>query len=356
MNSFATGFRNRSPLVMVAAALLMVPALVLLQSFFTSGSWSSVPLHFWLRHPHDDPGVVSWSVARLKDGPPRVPTVFIVGGSSAREGIVSGASLASDIRRLGGPRVYAANLSSSLRMHSQSLAIADNVPAEDAWLVVGISPNRFASNADVTLSQAVGKGMLLRSPYLSRYVARTYRKYRFDPTILPGIFLYLSDLADTYVRSIYAGGWVGGPYLLHRVDGKRPRSPERKQRLVRGWYRLRYPAFKENFAMNMGMLKQLVECSRKRGLHVVLVELPIDREIIGRQFDKPRSQYVPRVRRLARELGVPYLDFNADLAMSSEHFYDLQHLTKTGRPIWQERLARELVLLMQETDNEQDPP
>jgi len=350
MSGFAAGFRNRSPLVLAAAVLLTVPVFLLLQAFFASGAWSDIPLHYWLRHPHDDPGVVSWSVGRLKQNPPSARAVYLVGGSSAREGIVSGASLAHDVRRLGGPTIVAANMASSLQTFSQSLAIADNVPADDAWIVIGVNPGRFASDKDVSLEQAVGKGMLLKSDYLNRYVAATYDRYRFDPTILPGIFTYLSDLARVYVRGLNSGKWSAGRYERHRVDDKPPRSVERKQRFVKAWYRVRYPAFEQNLAMNVDMLDRLVARSRERGLHAVLVELPINIDIVGDQFDRPEAQYRPQVRRLARKYGVPYLDFNDELAIPDAYFYDLQHLTKTGRPIWQKRLAQELVDLMRKAD------
>lgn len=350
MRSFAGGFRNRSPFVLVTAALLLAPAFLLVQAFFASGAWSNIPLHYWLRDPHDDPGVVSWVVGRFKQDPPRVPAVYFVGGSSAREGIVSGASLAADVRRLGGPRIVAANLGSSLQTYSESLAIADNVPAEDAWIVVGVNPTRFAGDPVTSLDQAVGKGMMLKSDYLKRYVADKYGKHRYDPTILPGIFQYLTDLARAYAKGLNSGRLGAARYRLHRVDTRHPLSVATKQHYVDVWFRGRYPQFKKNHAMNMGMLDKLVTRARQRGLHVVLVELPLNLDIVGHRFDEPMEQYQPQVRRLAREHKVPYLDFNADLNIPNNDFYDLQHLTSTGRVIWQRRLAEELVRLMGKAD------
>ena len=50
MGAFRRGFRNRNPLVLVAAALLLVPALLGFQWLFTSGAGRSVPLDVALRN------------------------------------------------------------------------------------------------------------------------------------------------------------------------------------------------------------------------------------------------------------------------------------------------------------------
>jgi hypothetical protein len=212
--------------------------------------------------------------------------------------------------------------------------------------VIGVNPGRFAGSAEVSFGQAVGKGMLLKSDDLHRYVAKTYGKYRYDPTILPGILLYLSDLGHTYLKGLGSGEPAVGRYDPHPVAAAPQLSVKTKQRYVKAWYRLRHPGFKRYFAMNMGMLDRLLALCRQRGIDAVLVELPVNREIVGHQFDTPTARYQPRVRRLAGEHGVPYLAFNAELALPHEYFYDLQHLVEPGRVIWQHRLAHELVRLM----------
>jgi len=188
--------------------------------------------------------------------------------------------------------------------------------------------------------------MLLKSDYHHRYVAATHDRYRYDPTILPGILLHLSDLARVYARGLSSGKLAAGRYDRHRVDARSQLSAQMKQRYVKSWYRLRYPDFKRYFAMNTGMLDRLLARCRQRGLHAVLVELPVNTEIVGHQFDTPAARYRPQVRQLAGEYGVPYLDFNAELALPNEYFYDLQHLLQPGRLIWQQRLAQELVQLI----------
>ena len=52
------------------------------------------------------------------------------------------------------------------------------------------------------------------------------------------------------------------------------------------------------------------------------------------------------VRALARVQGIPYVDFNRELALPSADFQDLSHLVEPGRVLWQKRLAEELVTLL----------
>ena len=62
MGAFRRGFDNRSPLVLVAAAALLVPALLGFQWLFTSGAWTAVPLDAALRNPEDSFTYISWVV------------------------------------------------------------------------------------------------------------------------------------------------------------------------------------------------------------------------------------------------------------------------------------------------------
>jgi len=43
--------------------------------------------------------------------------------------------------------------------------------------------------------------------------------------------------------------------------------------------------------------------------------------------------------------GVPFLDFNDELALTGDDFYDYSHVRPRGRTLWQERLALELARL-----------
>ena len=153
MSSFGRGFRNRNPLVLIVAAALLVPALLGFQAFFTTGSWTVIPLKYLLLKSTDSFTYVSWTVGSTKKHPPAVPTVYITGGSSSREAIVSGPSLAAEVKQLGGPAIEAYDFGSINQNFAESLAVADNVPARGAWVIVGVNLGRFTPDQAASTGQ-----------------------------------------------------------------------------------------------------------------------------------------------------------------------------------------------------------
>ena len=178
MKSFKRGFRNKHPLVLGCAVLALLPALLGLQAYFTSGAWSQVPLRFWLRADSLNAAgtEVPWQVGRLKIDPPQRPAAYLLGGSTAREATVhGGVSLAADVKRAGGPAIEAWNLSASLQTFAQDIAVVDNLPAKaPTTVIIGVSPGRFTSDVASARQQLMGDGMVLQSKTLRHFMARRY--------------------------------------------------------------------------------------------------------------------------------------------------------------------------------------
>jgi len=338
---FLRGLASTSPLAMLLALLLVVPALLGIEALFTSGAWSSVPLEYWLRKSSDDYVYVSWTVARNRRDPPGVPGIYVLGGSAARESIVGGASLARRVEDAGGPQVAAYDLGSMNQNFAQSLAVADNVPLP-ALLVTGVNLGRFTPSRGANEEQAVGRELLLDSDYLRDHVRETAPGYRDDFTILPGIFSYLTSSADQHVRSLLNGKLPGRGYRQHRYDRRHVHTVAEKEAMVRKWNRRRAPVFEKNLEFNLGMLEQFLARARQRGVDVLLVELPRNEEIVDGRFDWARAMYQPRVRELAERYGVTYVDFSQDLGLENRDFHDLSHLVEPGRELWERRLAEEI--------------
>ena len=176
MNSFRRGLRNRNPLVLIVALALLVPALLGIQSWFTSSAWSAVPVQSWVRNSTDDYMVVSWIVGRLRQHPPEVPLAVLLGGSSGREAIVSGPSLARQVEASGGPEIDAYNLSSRMQRYAQSWAIVDNLPDTPTTVLVGVNLGRFTTSPESNYNQVIGRELLLKSDSLRRWVNEPLRR------------------------------------------------------------------------------------------------------------------------------------------------------------------------------------
>ncbi len=352
MGSFRRGFLNRSPLVLLVAAILLVPALLGFQWLFTSGSWTSVPLDRCLRNPRDSFTYVSWMVGRARRDPPGTPAVYLLGGSSARESIVSGESLAAEIEELGGPRVAAYDLGSMNQNFAQTMAVIEAVPDTPAWLLVGVNLGRFTPTREQNAQQVEGREFLLRSPALRRFVAAEWDLQRYQYTILPGIWSYITDWTRTHGAALLEGEPPSTPYELHRYSEDSARSTRYKERLVGVWNTRRYPVFKENRASNLAMLEELLRRARDRGVRIVLLELPLNTDVVRGRFERAQRAYRAPVARLAREYDAPYLDLNETVAIPDAYFQDLSHLVEPGRVIWQSALAAALMRLMNDEGTE----
>lgn len=347
-NSFRTGLLRRTLIVPLAAAGLLAAALGALDYAFTSGLWTVVPVEYCLCDGNDTSTYVSWTIGHNKRRPPDVPAVYLLGGSTAREALLSGPSLAADVSRLGGPQVAAWNLGSSNQHFSESLAIVDNVPRDSStWVIVGISPGRFMASPADSEGQVVGFSVLTGSRHLQQYVSTEYGRYTTAVTILPGILTYLGDVL---AANASAGRPVQRQYDGFKYTLARSYTPAQKDSMVATWFERAYPRFRSNLDYNLAMLEQVVECAQARGLRIVLLDLPLNHRALDGRFDGIVAAYQTPVRALARDRGVPYVELDRAYPLPSSDFHDLMHLVEPGRARWQGRLAGELVRLMAADD------
>ncbi|NLE21774.1 MAG: hypothetical protein GX624_03175 [Actinobacteria bacterium] len=346
MSAFGRGFRNRHPLVLIAAAFLLVPALLGFEWLFTSGAWTVVPLDTALRNPEDSFTYVSWQVGRARQDKPDMPGLYLVGGSSARESIVSGDALAAEIEGLGGPRVAVYNLGSINQNFAESLSVLESAPDTPAWLLLGVNLGRFTATREENAEQGQGREFLLKSDAVRSFVSSRWGLEKYQFTILPGIWAYVTDWMRKHGGSLLDGRTPSTEYELHRYSEKTRRSDGHKRRLVKRWNTSRKPVFERNRVANLQMLEELLRKVRERGVNVVLLELPLNKEIVKDAFVSSQRKYKIPVAKLADEYGYPYIDLNETVDIPSRDFQDLSHLIAPGRVIWQHALARELVPLL----------
>ncbi len=341
MSSFRRGLRNRNPLVLVVALVLLVPALLGIQSWFTSGDWTAVAAERWERNSTDDYMYVSWVTSHLKKDPPSKPLAVLLGGSSGREALVSGPSLAAEVKADGGPDIAAYNLSSRMQRYAQSWAIVDNVPDTPTTVLVGVNLGRFTTSPKSNYNQVIGRELLLKSDSLRRWVTAHSGEHRYSYTILPGIFSALTSYLQQK-ENAWLKGKSAKPYKVHAFDLRKTLPDSEKRALVQTWLSKYYPAFKKVHRFDGEMLDGLIAEGQKRGLDMVIVELPWNRDIVGDKWGAAMAAYRQTTKAIAGKYGVPYLDFNDQVDIPSKDFLDLSHLRPAGRAIWQAELARRL--------------
>lgn len=223
--------------------------------------------------------------------------VYLLGGSSARECVVSNAGWADAIRQLGGPLVRTRNLGASYQTFARDAQLVAAMPEGATLVLIGISVGRFAAEPEAAITTP-------------------------------------SAAARSAVES--------EEEVEHRYSIDTIYSDSEKRRLAQRWVRERYPLFERNFAANMEALRTLVAYCRERGFTPVLLELPLDLTASEEDLAPARKRYLAACRDLAASDDILFVSFLEEVEIPSAHFYDLFHLVEPGREVWQDRLAQEV--------------
>jgi len=249
-------------------------------------------------------------VPRLQADPPRGLVIYYLGDSTARESIVSDASWAAGIRRLGGPPTRTVSLTGHDQSFAMDLSLVSALPSTPGIALIGVG--------------------------LSRMV--------FDPTApMPSRSEGGQPLAAGSAPPPGAAAEAG--WVRHHYDGRRPYTRAQQRAIARRWLRWHAAAFSRNRAANLADLGKLIALCQAKGLRPVLVDMPFNLASGGHILAKPRAVYRHACIRLAREYGIHYASFLRALDLPSSDFWDNAHLLRAGYVRWQRQLARLVVNL-----------
>jgi hypothetical protein len=287
-----------------AALLLVLAALALL---LVHPAAASARVGEW-RH--------AWEVVQLvRLRPPRGTPIFYFGDSTARESTVRDAGWTLQLRR----RAAAAGKTTAavvftLASHGQTFRMDGQLLA--AMPARGTRAPRGIAVIGVGLSRFIG-------PPVRR------RPAAVDPPA------------------------AGTPPVVHRwihhLYTDRPPLPlSRKHELVPRWMARRWDGFRRNRSANLRAVARLLELCRAKGLHPVLLEMPLDVRVVGDRLDRARGAYRLAVRRLGRRSHARYLSLQSASPLPTSSFWDLMHLLPPGSRVWQSRLSDQLVRLLPE--------
>jgi hypothetical protein len=235
--------------------------------------------------------VLSW----LRYEPPERRVVYLLGGSAARESVTSESGWAAQLRKLTGRSATTYVCSTRCQTFIEDELIVNKLPEKRGTVLIGVGTSRF----------------------LMHHESRT--------------------LPRSSIRRTPPEAWY-----QHHYDNRTALSYSEKRRLARNWVSERYPVFQAVFQERLAELTKVIEACEARGLRPALVELPLNLEVVGDDFDEALKTYRRACLALAREHGMPYLRFVSSVGLKSADFYDLQHLLPSGRAKWQARLSRQL--------------
>ena len=252
-----------------------------------------------------------WQVVRqLQEHPPKRLVVYYLGDSTARESIVSDASWAADIRRLGGPLVRTVSLTGHDQSFAMDLSLVSALPSTRGIALIGVGLSRMLFDPMAPMPSRAEGGQPLAAG-----------------SALP------PDAAAE-------GGWV-----RHHYGGRRPYTRAQQRAIARRWIRWHAAQFSRNRAPNLADLGKLIALCQAKGLRPVLVDMPFNLATAGRILAKPRAVYRHACMRLARHYGIHYASFLRALDLPRSDFWDNAHLLRPGSVRWQRQLAQLVVNL-----------
>ncbi|HTX69189.1 MAG TPA: hypothetical protein VMH50_08580 [Thermoleophilia bacterium] len=346
--AFGRGFRQRNPLVLVAAGLCTLLALLVFQGVLFDGGLTRVDEGRLLRISHDDYVHVSVKVQELKERPPQTRTVYLFGGSGTMECFVSEASLAAAIGRDAHEPVQVVSLAAHQESMAMTLELVDNLPPGPATLAIGLAPIRVTGTPARDEELLSGHTLLLRSARLDQVAPRYFGKSAPDTGAIPGIFDYLGS----YLRERAAEGPPWGEKITYQSHyypwGAVGHSPLGKRRNVLYVLAKDVTLYREYGAYNLAMLQEILRLASERGYDAVLYDQPLNASAAGADWAGVVPAYRKRAEALAKKWDVPYIHIERHVKLDDADFADLFHLLAPARLKWQPVMAREIAATLRE--------
>jgi len=232
---------------------------------------------------------------------PKRPVVYLLGGSAARECTISDDSWRAAVREAGGPDTLAYNLGASGQTYEDNLLLIEKLPRVPSIVIIGVIVGRYTRTG--------ARGL---------------------PDVEPGI----------------------APYPQHRFTLRGIRTDAVKRFLVTDWLTRRYPVFQDRFPRQAQKLDALVARCIELGFHPVMLNLPLNQEIVKDRLDKPRRRYREHCQAVATKYDVPWVNWLPTIPLVSRDFSDNWHLVEPGRVKWQRRLTTLTVTTLRRYDME----
>ena len=325
--SFGRGFRQRSPLVLVAAALLTAAVLLGGQALLFDGGLTAVDEGRLLRITHDDYVHVSVRVQELRKDPPTTRTVYLFGGSGTMECFISEASLASAISREAGQAGAGREPRRAPGEHGD-VPGADRQPAARAGHARArprAHPRHRRARArrrDAERPHAAGAQPAPRGPGAALPRQRRRRPRARSPAS--------STTSARTSRSGPPRSALWGTPIIYETHyypwGAKGHLPLGKRRNVLYVLEKDVELYRKYADYNFAMLEEILKLADERGFDVVLYDQPLNASAAGPDWNGVVPAYRKRARELAARYDVPYVHIERGVKLSDDDFADLFHL------------------------------
>lgn len=364
----------------ITVALILVVVEIEVRSALSDQALKDWPEDSFLAHERDDHGRLMAGVfaARSEDPPPG-GHVFVIGGSTVREGLLPDAVIQrglSDALGAEAPEIH--TLYSFDQTMAETARVALNLPLQHGdTLVIGVNPRRLSFGEPALAREFVASRFSLLSNESLRALAATDTIAAItgnEPWLSETRLLTPWDSLAVFEHRLFMRNWVEGRLnantvgawdnlfggklgdvdwlALADVDTRNVRRPLRyaygdqaltkreKAEIAAAVASTRIDAFFEHSPVDFAILQSLIETQLADDVYVILLELPraqSSTDVYGPVW----ADYETGMSALV-EAGATRLDLR-NAPFGDDDFYDLEHLLAPFRPDLTDMFFEELL-------------
>lgn len=319
-------------------------ALVICEIWLRSGGIANLPLSRILVNSTDHFTYVDYQLAKIKRAKPSSDRFFFFGGSSVRECLQSVEEVQSRLRTALGRKFEVFHFYSSQQTLGEALAILEQLPDRSGTVLIGMSPSRMSRDREAYRQQLDGERFGVASAELGAFLKPWFPVQPHHYSWLPAAFFRTKHYFQSHHRGLLVGRLPSESISSHLYDGVPPLSDERKFRYFDFFIRDRmFPSFYDNLEFNLKALERVFELAQRKGIRVVLFELPMV-PLVRDRFRPVLRRYQPAIRSIAAKFNSEYWEFSWDIKFNNSDFYDLFHLVRPGRAKYQASLVDNIVM------------
>lgn len=336
-SEFSEGFKRTTAGVMLAGVLVALLLLGALEVSLSRGWLWRLDVGWLLSDPTDDWARAVWSVKRAERSG-RGDYVFIIGGSGAREALVSDESVQAMLAAEGRPLFQFVNLGTRNQSLYESLVLVENLPpARHGLVVMALTPSLFRDG----LTEAHDAVYGTRIPLYSHALVRMLESADLLPTpALPINVIRFRPKLGHYIKGRLAHRTLfrSLTYQHHFLLGTRPLRRVHLLPLLRK-LSVQMRSFPANAAFNFAVLERSVRLAQHKGYRVLLVDLPRNPLSERVLYEPYLSSYRQRVHELSETTGASYRDLHLLYQFPPQYYYDHLHLLDWARTKFQDRFV-----------------
>lgn len=282
----------------------------------------------------------AFTIEKLRASAPKSQRFVFIGGSACIEAITTDADAQTRLRALTDTRAEFASVCSSYTTLSDVAKIVDRIGPHGGTILLLVEPSVLARTRDIQLQRRVkSTGKLLPKYYflaLPDPVKATLKEQGLAIPFGYDILNYIKVAPGQLFKAVRKGAGRKSTYQRHLIKERRD-----EEKIIKSARNVPAP---DNVAMNVALLRKVIEIAQAHGNAVSLVNLP-NAEPYRADIAAALPSYDQIIGDLIEEYGTGHIDLRYAAPWPRDDFWDTHHMTPQGREKFTRLLVERLATL-----------